>query len=310
VNSPIPPAGDDKLHTTEKLARALEAEHDPRLAPLIDRARTGYYHDYLSPLPGPEVQLVADLTALGHTALAERVRDGEFDASRAEADAWLSTADEASRQMVNDLIDKAKPAAAGAAPSGAAFWKAQQRPQPTPPGQATPDTDEGNSVWVLSDVAANGEYVLTVHFNDDIAFPLNGSADRLDYAGALLTACGAAEHDAAVFKQLKAMMDIPEPEAMHYVIDLRKRRAGTSWKAGPFTLTPGVNRRGKPFVACEINGTTWQWSTGQAREHARQVLEVGSIVDHDANYRDFLIEAFELDRELAMQAVHLLQQHR
>jgi hypothetical protein len=50
-------------HTTAKLARALE----PVLAiprDMVERAKAGYYHDFLSPLDMPEVQLVADLRAV------------------------------------------------------------------------------------------------------------------------------------------------------------------------------------------------------------------------------------------------------
>ena len=82
------PEGDDELHTTEILARALEAAEDPELAPMIRKARAGYYHDFLSPLALPEMQLVADLKEAGHPALAQRVADGEFDSSTAESRAW------------------------------------------------------------------------------------------------------------------------------------------------------------------------------------------------------------------------------
>lgn len=93
----LPPAGTryqpergDTVHTTEKLALALEAaERDVELRTMIVRARQGYYHDYLSPLALPEMQLVADLEERGHPELAQRVRDGEFDASKAESDAWM-----------------------------------------------------------------------------------------------------------------------------------------------------------------------------------------------------------------------------
>lgn len=86
-------------HTTVKLAKALGAIPGvPR--DMIQRAIDGYYHDYLSPLATPEIQLVADLRALASQPatprdsrpllrqMAERVIDGEFDATREESDAW------------------------------------------------------------------------------------------------------------------------------------------------------------------------------------------------------------------------------
>jgi hypothetical protein len=83
-------AGDD-MHTTEKLARALEELDDPALAEMVARARAGYYHDYLSPLALPEMQLHADLCNAGHHVFAQRVINGEFDASKAEAAAWAAS---------------------------------------------------------------------------------------------------------------------------------------------------------------------------------------------------------------------------
>jgi hypothetical protein len=92
----------DSEHTTAKLARALE----PVLAiprDMVERARTGYYHDFMSPLDFPETQLVADLRAVAANRslarsdrqeierLAQRVIAGEFDASKEESDAWAAS---------------------------------------------------------------------------------------------------------------------------------------------------------------------------------------------------------------------------
>jgi hypothetical protein len=89
----------DSEHTTAKLARALEAI--PGIPPdMIERARTGFYHDYLSPLAAPEIQLLADLRELAARpgtprnsrpllrVLAKAVIDGQYDASKEEADEW------------------------------------------------------------------------------------------------------------------------------------------------------------------------------------------------------------------------------
>lgn len=68
---------------------------------MIERARTGFYHDYLSPLPMPEVQLVADLRDLAARPqtprnsrpllreLAAAVTEGEYDSSPEEGDEWM-----------------------------------------------------------------------------------------------------------------------------------------------------------------------------------------------------------------------------
>jgi hypothetical protein len=102
-------------HTTVKLAGALgEIPGVPK--DMIQRAIDGYYHDYLSPLTFPEIQLVADLrelTTLPATPrnsrpllrkMAQRVIDGEFDASKEESDAWAASPEgqETFRQLVTD----------------------------------------------------------------------------------------------------------------------------------------------------------------------------------------------------------------
>lgn len=86
-------------HTTVKLAKALsEIPGVPQ--DFIERATDGYYHDYLSPLDFPEIQLVADLRELASRpatprnsrpllrGMADRVIAGEFDASKEESDEW------------------------------------------------------------------------------------------------------------------------------------------------------------------------------------------------------------------------------
>lgn len=89
-------------HTTAKLARALEAVPGVPAA-MIQRARDGYYHDFLSPLATPEMQLVADLRELASKPatprnsrdllreLAQAVIDGEYDASKEESDQWAAS---------------------------------------------------------------------------------------------------------------------------------------------------------------------------------------------------------------------------
>jgi hypothetical protein len=89
----------DSEHTTAKLARALEGI--PGVPnEMIEHARTGFYHDYLSPLDTPAVQLVADLRELAARpgtprnsrpllrVLATAVIDGQYDASKEESDEW------------------------------------------------------------------------------------------------------------------------------------------------------------------------------------------------------------------------------
>lgn len=81
------------VHTTVKLALELEKAG---LADMAKKAREGYYHDYLSPLDMPCVQLEADLRKVGTPAamtLRSRHLNGEFDATREESDAWAESPD-------------------------------------------------------------------------------------------------------------------------------------------------------------------------------------------------------------------------
>jgi hypothetical protein len=73
------------IPTSERLAQALHAHG---LFNMEAKARDGFYDDYKSPLATPIVQLVRDLQAQGQHDLAKRAMNGEFDASREEAEDW------------------------------------------------------------------------------------------------------------------------------------------------------------------------------------------------------------------------------
>lgn len=81
------------MHTKDLLAAELQKAGLPEMAA---KARDGHYHDYLSPLALPTYQLAIDLS-LANTpaarALHQRVMDGEFDASKAEAEEWAASPD-------------------------------------------------------------------------------------------------------------------------------------------------------------------------------------------------------------------------
>ena len=83
-------------HTAMKLSRALTKAG---LLDMAARAATGWYHDYLSPLDLPEMQLLQDLNdaiTLGNVAaiaLRARHMNGDFDASFAESEAWARSED-------------------------------------------------------------------------------------------------------------------------------------------------------------------------------------------------------------------------
>jgi hypothetical protein len=106
------------MTVTEKPSKVRLAEamaEVPGMPPyMLQRATDGYYHDFESELAFPEIQLVADLREMARlpttgpkakralSLLAERVIDGEFDATKAESDAWARS--EEGRAVFNELF--------------------------------------------------------------------------------------------------------------------------------------------------------------------------------------------------------------
>jgi len=84
------------MHTKDVLAAALR---EAGLEEMAAKAADGYYHDYLSPLPDPAMQLDRDLWAavkggnLEAGILRSRHHNGDFDASSQESDDWARSAD-------------------------------------------------------------------------------------------------------------------------------------------------------------------------------------------------------------------------
>jgi hypothetical protein len=90
---------EEPMHTQDLLADALR---EAGLTEMADRAATGFYHDFLSPLDLPEMALVTALgaAATAHPdkaqaieALRKRVINGEFDASAEEGEEWAASPD-------------------------------------------------------------------------------------------------------------------------------------------------------------------------------------------------------------------------
>jgi hypothetical protein len=77
--------------TTEKLAEALSLAGAPKW--MIDNANHGLYDDYKSSIATPIYTLVFDAESMGLREIAQRARDGEFDAQTWEADEWATSAE-------------------------------------------------------------------------------------------------------------------------------------------------------------------------------------------------------------------------
>lgn len=73
------------VSTKERLAQVL---HAAGLLDLEEKARRGDYDDFESSSATPICDLVNDLNRRGQFKLSERAMNGEFDATKEEADAW------------------------------------------------------------------------------------------------------------------------------------------------------------------------------------------------------------------------------
>lgn len=91
------------MHTKDKLAAEL---NKAGLGDMAIKAANGYYHDFLSPLATPCIQLAADLAAVGTPAamaLRDRHLNGEFDASREEGEEWFQS--HGKHALMSDILD-------------------------------------------------------------------------------------------------------------------------------------------------------------------------------------------------------------
>lgn len=99
-------------HTKDVLADALL---EAGLMDMSLKARGGYYHDFLSPLATPCLQLSQDLYAVGTPAalkIRERHHNGEFDATKEESDEWMNGPEgqEVMRELTKGMPKRSKDA--------------------------------------------------------------------------------------------------------------------------------------------------------------------------------------------------------
>jgi hypothetical protein len=97
--------------STQKLIQALEAADDPKLQPIIEKARSNAYHEFKTELMFPIRQLVEDLNRAGHKQLAQQAMDGNFDATEEEAREWSRSAEGQATfaELVKPQSRKSKP---------------------------------------------------------------------------------------------------------------------------------------------------------------------------------------------------------
>ena len=96
-----------KLYPHQKLAEALKSAG---LHEMAEKAKSGFYHDFLSPLDFPSLQLDTDLVNAiqgGNTAAAlirKRHHGGEWDATMEESEEWAQSEEgqDAMRRLLSD----------------------------------------------------------------------------------------------------------------------------------------------------------------------------------------------------------------
>ena len=96
------------MHSKDRLADELSKIG---LHEMAEKAANGWYHDFLSPLATPDIQLNFDLleAAIHGNKQANELRlrfiDGEFDATKEESDEWAKSpeAAETFRELMKSL---------------------------------------------------------------------------------------------------------------------------------------------------------------------------------------------------------------
>ena len=253
--------------TAQRLAEAMGAAGAPSW--MVIKARSGHYGDYTSTLAFPITQLVADLEAAGLGALADRARAGDFDATKAESDAWA------------------------ASPEGKATMREVTEPE------------EGGTIRVTTECADDG-YALTVSYGEDVSAGMD-PARAWAYVGAVTRAAMTARHDAAVLKHLGVRLKMPIDLALSVIHDLRAHREPLDAAAtAPVTLAPiisAVDRLG--YVQVHLHDAPYvQLTPDEASTHAAQVLQALCCADLDRAYMIYMRDDIGLGEDKARALIH------
>lgn len=87
------------MRTRDRLAAELRGiaaiaspDHAAKYEALAKRAQTGEFDDYADTYVCPITRLYSELMAAGFRKFAERVANGEFDATKEESDEWARSA--------------------------------------------------------------------------------------------------------------------------------------------------------------------------------------------------------------------------
>lgn len=179
-----------------------------------------------------------------------------------------------------------------------------------PPTAPSPDPNNTNVIWVMSDLAPLGGYMCTILRGDRVLHVLSPFA-AVRYAAALAGHLAQAEHDASVVAQLHHIGVEKHDIAM--VIDyLRDNRVHLPpGDTAPIMVEPIVSARDlRPRLTLTDGVDGWQWDPADVRQHMCDVLEVSAGVDLDQAYYIALHSLIGLDEPAARALVTRLADYR
>jgi len=157
-------------------------------------------------------------------------------------------------------------------------------------------TADPTSIWVRSEVLPDGSYTIGFNIGPDLAWTLPPRAATA-YAVACITLSMAADHDAAVLRQLTQGAQLSLADSARFLHEaVRSPRSARRPCSGPLQFEAGLRMDGKPFIASTVNGRPLgQLSPADLRGHASNVLTVVAAVDLDSNLHHALTRRMELD---------------
>jgi hypothetical protein len=163
---------------------------------------------------------------------------------------------------------------------------------------------EGVALHIHTEPDEKGSYSVTISIGEDHA--LSAGPDEVrQYVTAILTACVTAAHDAAVFQQLKGLLDGDTKAAATIVKQIRQDRPPMPETGTPLSLHPSVNPHGHAFLTVLVDDKECgQWDLEDARNHATRALEATMAADLDSAYYRYLVGPLELEPTLALRAIN------
>jgi hypothetical protein len=138
-------------------------------------------------------------------------------------------------------------------------------------------------IVVLSDIVPDGSYVVTLQITKDRAVTLDRH-QAVQYALGVVAAAEAADHDAAVFRQAKAM-NADESVAASLVLGLRDQRSTPDEATAPLRFAPIINAKRRPIVQITLDGQPFGSLTPtDARSHGLDVLRMVAVAELDESF--------------------------